>query len=143
MAGMVVRRGTAVLIAFALLASASPLNACEAVAKEKKPLKTSGVVCGSAFRGASYDSLPDMELLLMDSAGVAVAKTRTDANGRFQFPAVPKGLYGVASPGWRAAYQLQVTRSAPSRCTEAVAVYLTLGAGCERSWLSKSWPRSS
>lgn len=137
------KRGAAVLIiTLALLASASALNAeCERVAKKKKPLKMSGAVCGSVFSAGSYDSLPDAELVLRDAAGVAVAKTRTDANGRFQFPAVPKGLYRVASPGWFPVYdQLQVTSSAPSTCREAVAVYLGL-SGCDVSWLSKSWPR--
>ena len=136
------RRGAAVLITVALLASASALNAeCELFGKKKKPLKMSGVVCGSVFSAGSFESLPDAELVLRDSAGDAVAKTRTDANGRFQFPAVPKGLYRVASPGWFPVYdQLQVTSSEPSRCREAVAVYLGL-SGCDVGWLSKSWPR--
>ena len=136
------RRGAAVLIILALLASASALDAkCESFAKKKKPLKVRGVVCGSVFSGSSYDFLPGAELALRDSAGVTVAKTRADANGRFQFPAVPKGLYRVASPGWFPVYdQLQVTSSTPSRCREAVAVYLEL-SGCSGSRLSKSWPR--
>jgi hypothetical protein len=137
---MVLRSAVVVLIALTL-DSASGVN-CERVWKKTKPVKTSGVVCGSVFSAASSDSLPGAVLVLRNSAGVAVAKTQADPNGRFQFPAVPKGQYRVESPPFHTPYdQLQVTNSEPARCREAVAVYLDLGAGCGFSWLSKSWPR--
>jgi len=148
MGGMVLRTAVVVLIALTLN-SASGLN-CESVGKKRKPVKTSGVVCGSAFgvvcgsafSGASFDSLPGVELVLRDAAGAAVAKTQADPNGRFQFPAVPKGQYRIESPGWHPGVdQLQVTNAQPAGCREAVAVYLALGDGCSFSWLSKSWPR--
>jgi Carboxypeptidase regulatory-like domain len=83
-----------VAVMFAALCWSAGLwaNTCVAL----PPPKISGPLCGRVA-DPSGSAVPDIELLMLDTAGSVVARTRADSQGDFRFPPVAKGKYRVTT----------------------------------------------
>ena len=85
-------------------------------------------VCGRV-QNPIGESVSDFDLQVMSKDKTVVGEVRTDSNGNFMFPPLPRGEYDLAvnSNGWRLFWPVRVTSSkGVNKCTEPLKIRLSL-----------------
>ena len=124
-------RWSALVVVISALALAPVMEAMECVATTRPPLRTNGLLCGTALDLVA-DVLGDVDIALKDSADHVIATTHADANGDFTFQPVAEGIYalGLSEAGFHDTLKVIQVTGPQTRCARRMTIYFSVGFSC-------------
>lgn len=114
----------ALVLALSTLSDGPQANTCIA----PPPLRISGALCGR-ITDPTGAATPDIELRVVDEHAAVIATARSNSNGDFKFPLLPKGSFRVTTTA--AGFmdyigQIEILRPNQASCRRPTSVELGL-----------------